>query len=277
MSARAFILCILLAAVFLYAAANPSAWTRAQAFPTVNTPLAAGERRPVVVELFTSEGCSSCPPADALLIRLEKEQPIEGAEIIPLGFHVDYWNRLGWVDRYSTAEYSRRQSQYADVFSSNGTVYTPQMVVDGQSEFVGGDESRARSAIQAATQAPKVRMQLTGTTAGANRLRLTLHLPSMESVNGDDAPEVWLAVTEGQISTQASTGENAGRRLQHTAVVRYYRSLGQIKPGAEWSKGIELSVPQEWQPENCRVVAVLQARRSRVVLGAVQAPLKSFE
>ena len=103
-------------------------------------------RSPVVVELFTSEGCSSCPPADELLSRLRKEGTENGVEIIPLGFHVDYWNYQGWQDRFSSNQYSKRQETYAAQLHTEGP-YTPEMVVNGSHEFVGNDAARARSAI----------------------------------------------------------------------------------------------------------------------------------
>src|SRR5215471_9948128 len=112
------------------------------------------ERQAVLVELFTSEGCSSCPPADVLLERLERSQPVSGAQIVVLSEHVDYWNRIGWADPYSSPAFSARQEQYARHFRTQGP-YTPQMVVDGRNEFVGSDARTAESAIRAAAKHPK--------------------------------------------------------------------------------------------------------------------------
>src|SRR6267142_3420791 len=112
-------------------------------------------RRMVLVELFTSEGCSSCPPADAVLSELVLRQPVAGVEVLALGEHVDYWDRLGWRDPFSSAMFSARQSNYdARVFHRN-EVYTPQLVVDGQLERVGSDVSAIQRAINQAAHAPK--------------------------------------------------------------------------------------------------------------------------
>jgi hypothetical protein len=116
-------------------------------------------RRAVVLELFTSEGCSSCPPADAVLRRLAREQTIGGADVIALEEHVDYWNGLGWADPFSSPAFTARQRTYADAMRRHG-VYTPELVVDGTNELLGSHESGARQAIQNASASPKARVEL---------------------------------------------------------------------------------------------------------------------
>src|ERR1700730_5475120 len=118
-------------------------------------------RAPVLVELFTSKRCSSCPPADALLERLDRSQPVNGTELIVLSEHVDYWNDIGWKDPFSSHEYSERQSAYAAHFGRSG-IYTPQMVVDGHAELVGSDELGAIAAVENETRFVKVPLSLSG-------------------------------------------------------------------------------------------------------------------
>ncbi|MFP2934721.1 DUF1223 domain-containing protein [Pyxidicoccus sp. 3LG] len=129
------------------------------ALPMMLLAAAPASRTPVVVELYTSEGCSSCPSADAALSRLTHAQPVEGVELIPLGFHVDYWDDLGWKDPYASPAFSARQRRYA-LDGDDNRVYTPQMVVDGERRFVG-DESKARAQAAAAAKQAKVPVRVT--------------------------------------------------------------------------------------------------------------------
>ncbi|MDX2151767.1 MAG: DUF1223 domain-containing protein [Bryobacteraceae bacterium] len=175
----------------------------------------AQKRRPVLVELFTSQGCSSCPPADRLLERLDREQPVAGADILVLSEHVDYWNHIGWTDPFSSPLYSERQQRYARQFRLD-SVYTPQMVVDGITQFVGSDQNRAEAAIRSAAEAPKKSV-----TAVLHGSRLSV------KVDGREAGEkVWVAAARESGSSDVVRGENRGRRLVHVAVAERLMEVG---------------------------------------------------
>lgn len=225
---------------------------------------------PVVVELFTSEGCSSCPPADALLSRLEAEQPIPGAQVIALSEHVDYWNRLGWADPYSSKQFSERQTGYADALRTP-SVYTPQMIVDGGAEFVGSDTRRARKEIEKAARAPKATVQV-ARDGGPNGVRL--RVASLPPVARGDTAQVLLAVVEDGIRSEVSRGENAGRKLSHTAVVRALEVVGDVATEqAVFEKRIDLTLGPSWRRDRLRAVAFVQEKGSRRILGAGQLQL----
>ena len=227
---------------------------------------------PVIVELFTSEGCSSCPPADALLIQLERTQPVSGTEVIALGEHVDYWNHLGWADPYSSAALSARQGEYAQAFGKDG-VYTPQMIVDGQTEFVGSNMDRAREAISNAARAPKASVQVSlaanATERKTNGIGFSVRVENMPAVSSGDTAEVMLAITESDLRSQVARGENAGRSLRHIAVVRQFKVIGSVNTaeGAFTAEPI-VTIANGWKRANLRAVVFVQERASRRVLGA---------
>lgn len=228
-------------------------------------------KRAVLVELFTSEGCSSCPPADELLAELDRTQPIAGAEIIVLSEHVDYWNRLGWVDPFSSPAFSDRQSRYGDAFGSD-RIYTPQMIVDGQAEFVGSQSARARSAIASAANKPKaaVRVELARSTDAAGaRIPLSIRIENLPNTTSNDTAEVLLALTESGLASRVSRGENAGRRLGHTAVVRKLDVIGTVDPGkSSFNTEAVVQIKDQWNRSHVRAVVFVQERKSRRVLGA---------
>ena len=238
----------------------------------VATP-AQAHRTPVLVELFTSEGCSSCPPADDFLIRLDKEQPVPGAEIIAISEHVDYWNRLGWADPFSSAAFSDRQHQYARALGTN-QMYTPQMVVDGRTEFIGSQEGKARREIAQAVQAPKAKVGLVKGSAHPHDdlISVQVSVGQLPRITLNDTGEVWLAITEGELSTDVRRGENAFRTLQHTGVVRRMELLRALEAGhAEgFTAEFTVSLAPEWKRQNLRAVVFIQERVSRRVLGVGQ-------
>ena len=186
--------------------------------------LAAGAdsvRAPILVELFTSEGCSSCPPADRLLESLDPQ-------VIVLSEHVDYWDRLGWRDPYSAHANTQRQEAYARGFGTEGP-YTPQMVIDGVTEFVGNDAARAREEIARARQRQKIGVHLARTASGVE-VRIE---PAAK------AAEVWLALADDSGTSQVTAGENKGRRLHHVAILRSLRKIGAVKRGAAFELTVE--------------------------------------
>lgn len=231
------------------------------------------QRKAVVVELFTSEGCSSCPPADELLGRINGQESSNGAAVIPLGFHVDYWNSLGWQDRFSSPAYSERQQQYAQSFRLEGP-YTPQMVVDGASEFVGNSSSRAQATIaEAATQPQQADIQLSANPPG----KVLVQAKASGTLS---AAVVMLAITEDNLTTKVGAGENDGRMLHHVAVVRDFRRLGRLENGS-FEKTFPLHREKEWNPANLHVVVFVQAADLRsdkpgMIAGAVSMPWNSL-
>jgi hypothetical protein len=232
--------------------------------------LAADRPVPVIVELFTSEGCSSCPPADRLLARLESTQPVPGAQVVAIEEHVDYWNQLGWVDPFSSPQFRARQNDYAVAFHA-GDIYTPQMVVNGQIEFVGSDMSRALREIGAAVHAETTEIDL-GTTPNSHDpelLDLSVRMNSPHTAKLHDS-NVYLAVTENNLVTFVPRGENAGRTLRHSAVARSFGVIGRVDShGASGGQLVStLRLPSDWKREHLRAVVFVQERDSRRITGA---------
>lgn len=237
----------------------------------------ADDRRvPVIVELFTSEGCSSCPPADLLLARLERSQPVAGARVIALEEHVDYWNQLGWVDPFSAPHYRGRQNDYALAFHTEN-IYTPQMVVNGQVEFVGDDSSRAYQVIGAARLGATTLVDLRNSTNAKDPDLVDLSVLVTNPKNPKPrAADVYLAVTESELESQVSRGENAGRRLRHAPVVRSFGIIGRIDPRGSNIGQISntLRLPREWKRENLRAVVFVQEHDTLRITGAAMAELR---
>ena len=227
---------------------------------------------PVVVELFTSEGCSSCPPADALLIKLSEKQGPEKEQIIALEEHVDYWDQLGWRDPFSSAEWTGRQENYAQRFG-HGSVYTPQMVVDGRTEFVGSREWEARKEIEEMAGEAKTEVRVTPAETGKDRARFSVHVGKLTGMTGDDTVEVLFAITETGLHSTVTRGENAGEDLHHAAVVRTLRRIGVANakgPETAFAGEASVSFDRGWKRDNLRAVVFVQEKKSRKILGAAE-------
>jgi hypothetical protein len=236
----------------------------------------AGNSGPVVVELFTSEGCSSCPPADALLVKLTEKQRLEKEEIIALEEHVDYWDQLGWRDPFSSAEWTGRQEKYAAAFG-NGTVYTPQMVVDGRAEFVGSREREARRVIEEMAGIAKTEVHATLNGTGEDRTQFSVHVGKLTGTTGDDLAEVLFAITETGLHSAVTRGENSGEDLHHAAVVRTLRRIGVANakdPETAFAGEASVSFDRGWKRDNLRAVVFVQEKKSRKILGAAEFNVK---
>jgi hypothetical protein len=237
--------------------------------------IAGSAPRVVVVELFTSEGCSSCPPADALLKELSEQQKLDDIQIVALEEHVDYWNHLGWRDPYSAAEFSERQNDYSHAFGTDG-VYTPQMIVDGQHEIVGSRSLAAREAIQKAASQPKAGIELLASAnATSGKPSFEVQIKSLNGISPRGAVELWLAVTETGLQTDVKAGENSGEILKHAAVVRSLRRIDTIRDLAGYQHQIQIALDPGWKKENLAVVVFLAEKSSHKIVGAAVSSLDS--
>ncbi len=234
---------------------------------------AQGDRTPVVVELFTSEGCSTCPPAEALLIQLETDQPITGAQVIGLEEHVDYWNHDGWVDSYSSPDWTLRQQEYVAKFKGKSP-FTPQMIVDGQRQFVGNSARDAQDAIREAAHRAKTQISITAETPSKNDAgRFEVRVGNVAGIADQKATDVWMAVTEDGLETAVKAGENAGKNLRHAAILRSLHKIGAIpaRGSSPFVLNQQVKFKSNWKRENLRIVVFVQQRKTLRILAAASA------
>ncbi len=248
-----------------------SAETRSQSSPV------EAARRPVLVELFTSEGCSSCPPADALLQQLEQQQPVAGAEIIAIEEHVDYWNHDGWIDPFSSPEWTQRQQSYVALLKADA--YTPELVVNGRRQFVGNNARKAELEIENAAGGLKTEVTIASGGAGSKGSQLfSVSVGKMEQKTAGDVAEVWLAVTEDGLHSSVGRGENAGHVLHHVATLRSLQRIGVADANgasASFTADPVVKFNSHWNVENLHVTVFVQEKRSRQILGAASTKIKS--
>jgi hypothetical protein len=225
---------------------------------------------PVLVELFTSEGCSSCPPADVRLSALD-HAGASGVPVVVLGMHVDYWDELGWRDTFGSPAWTARQRAYSRSLG-RGNVYTPEAVVDGVAEFVASDADGARDLVRRASGWPKATLAMSrGAATGEGELALAVRVSRLPSVSPGDSVEALVALTEDGVVDDVTRGENAGKRLALAPVVLALDLMGPVSDGGTVTRTLRL--PPRSASRALRVVAFLQERASRRVLGVAFEPL----
>lgn len=218
---------------------------------------------PILVELFTSQGCSSCPPADRLLARLAREEGF-----VTLSFHVDYWNRLGWRDPFSSAAYSARQAAYAERLSP-GHVYTPQAVVQGRAEVLGSDESAIRKAAARARAASRpLSLELTARRDGS----AIVGRAGVDLGRGADEPlELTVILVRERAVTDVPRGENRGRELTHVSIVLGLETVATLDPGDSQAHGTaRLPLPAGLEADDVHLVATLRNPATLAVAGVAR-------
>lgn len=217
------------------------------------------------IELFTSEGCSSCPPADALVARVQQESNNQPVYI--LAFHVDYWNRLGWKDAFSSPEYSARQNQYARWLKLS-SVYTPQVIVNGRTEFVGSEEGKLRNAIKTYLQKPaKSELTLSGIKVDHDKASVQYH-----AIGVPDDAVLQIALIEKNATTKVQKGENGGRTLSHVQIVSQLKSV----PLRSSDNGTEsIRLPQGFNPQKYELIGFVQNTLNGEITGATKTEFPS--
>lgn len=236
--------------------------TRQQAMCNVAAPAGPGF---AVVELFTSEGCSSCPPADELVARIQKED--KDRPVYLLAFHVDYWDRLGWKDVFSSAAYSDRQRQYAGWLKLQ-SVYTPQIVVNGRTEFVGSEASTLRSTIEKDLQgqATPVRLSISHLKKEGNQLDW-----SWQTEGSKKGLLLVVALVQPTATTNVRSGENSGHTLSHVQIVRNLQSVP--LDGKSNGSG-HMEWPAVMNPGEAEVIAFLQNEDNGEIVAATRSNIQ---
>ena len=225
--------------------------------------LPAAAQQPVVVELFTSEGCSSCPPADAMLTKLSHQRDTNIAKLILLEEHVEYWNNGGWTDPFSGPTYTQRQYDYTKELHL-ATPYTPQIVIDGHLQASGNNPHVVEQLILTAAKTP---MPATVSLRQVSPDKLQV---SVDNAAGPKL-DVLFAVTEDNLTNDVRAGENSGRTLTHSAVVRELHRLGTTADG-KFEKTVNLPDKSGWKKDNLRAIVLVQNPSSGVIVGAAQVP-----
>ncbi len=222
---------------------------------------------PIVIELFTSEGCSSCPPADLFVQKLDKYQPIQGAQLIVLSEHVTYWDQQGWKDPNSSAALTERQSSYEGELGQKD-VFTPQMIINGDQQVSLENPQHIQDVLEKERAAPRIPVRITSVAVDpANPALLRAHVET--NVNsGKHNAEVYVALALDHVESQVLRGENGGKHLVHVGVVQQLTKVGKLSKGKSFSDDVQLKLKPGEDPKNLRLVAFVQESGPGKLLGA---------
>ena len=256
------LLALFLSLVVLLPAAG---FSRSRRGPTAD---AANAGAPVLVELFTSEGCSSCPPADVMIEKLDTYQPIPGAQLIVLSEHVNYWDHDGWKDPNSSQALTDRQSSYESALGEK-TSFTPQIVVDGIQQIrINETQEQVTREFQKAAADSKLAVRIGEVTIdGANPPSLHAHVETDEN-SGKHGAEVYVAVALNRVESEVLRGENGGKHLAHVAVVQELTRVGKLPKGKNFAQDVSVKLKPGTDAKNLRLVAFVQESGPGKVLGA---------
>ncbi len=221
---------------------------------------------PILLELFTSEGCSSCPPADALVQQMDATQPVSGAQLIVLSEHVDYWNHDGWKDPYSSSSLTERQIDYVRALKLKEP-YTPQIIVDGTT-VLQGDQAQILQSLRGDVATPKLSLHIDSVNPGASKAQEISGHIDIDNTTDKHNADVFVAVALGHVESQVASGENSGKHLSHVAVVQDIKKIGKLGKNGHFSQDFQVKLNPGTDPGNVRVIAFVQEPGPGRVLGA---------
>jgi hypothetical protein len=226
---------------------------------------------PIVLELFTSEGCSSCPPADTYAERIDRMQPIPGIAVIVLSEHVDYWDHDGWKDPYSSASLTERQSEYEHALGL-ATPYTPQIIVNGTA-VLKGDARQLKAIYDKAADESKLTVRLGSVKVDGEPSDLVRAHVDVDGSSVKHGADIYLAVALDHAESEITAGENSGKRLAYVSVVEELKKVGKLQKGKDFSQDVQLKLKSAPDPRNLRVIAFVQESGPGQVLGAAMQKL----
>ncbi|MGO9336702.1 MAG: DUF1223 domain-containing protein [Terracidiphilus sp.] len=222
---------------------------------------------PILIELFTSEGCSSCPPADAWLKQIDVSQPIPGAQAIVLSEHVDYWNHDGWKDPYSSSFFTDRQNAYVHALGGSSP-YTPEMIVDGANELHLEDQAQVAQAFQRAAKAQQLPVSIGAVSVDGDSPSILRSHIEADGTSARHSADVYAVIALNHAESQVLRGENGGRRLSHAAVALDLIHIGRLEKGKPFSQDFQAKLKPGLDPKNLRLVVFVQESGPGTVVGA---------